>query len=78
MIDLHVINVALAGLGTGVAAVLLIAAAILIIAVLGRRDRVSHRSQLAQGSAAPAPAVTAGDQHTVADQNTRVREHALR
>jgi hypothetical protein len=72
MIDLHLINVALAGLGTGVAAVLLIATAILIIAAFGRRDRVSHRSQLAPGSSTPAPSVTVGD------QNAKVREPALR
>ncbi len=64
MIDLHLINVALAGLGTGVAAVLLIAAAILVIAAFGRRGRASHRTQLAPGSAAPTAAVTAGDQST--------------
>lgn len=72
MIDLHLINVVLARLGAGVAAVLLIAAAILVVAAFGRRSRASHRTQLAPRSAAPTAADTAGD------QSTEVREPALR
>lgn len=54
MIDLHLINVALAGLGAGIAGVLLIAAAIYTVAVFGQRGRQSHRGQLAHASTAPA------------------------
>lgn len=66
MIDLHLINVALAGLGAGVAAVLLIAAGIYTVAVLGRRGRDS--GQLTHTTpAAPASLST-----------TEIREPVLR
>ncbi len=48
MIDLHLVNVTLAGLGAGVGVVLLIAAAILAIAAFGRRDQVARSSQPAR------------------------------
>jgi len=67
MIDLHLMNVALAGLGAGVAAVLLVAAVIYAVAVFGQRGRTSHRSELAHASAPDA---------TVSQ--TQVREPALR
>lgn len=72
MIDLHLINVALAGLGAGVVAVLLIAAAIAAIAAFGRRGRVAHRGSLAPAGTAPAEATTASG------QKNQVREPALR
>jgi hypothetical protein len=69
MIDLHLINVALAGLGAGVAVILVIAAAIYAVAVFGRGGR-SHRNQLAHTSVAPAADATVS--------KTEVREPALR
>jgi len=72
MIDLHLINVALAGLGAGVAAVLLIAAAIYAIAVFGPRGRTARRSHVAHASTGPLAATT------VSDHPNQVREPALR
>jgi hypothetical protein len=69
MIDLHLINVALASLGAGAAVILLIAAAIYAVAVFGRGRR-SHRNQLAHASTAPAADTTVS--------KTEVREPALR
>ena len=71
MIDLHLINVALAGLGVGAAAVLLIAAAIFAIATFGRRGRVSRPTQVAPASSASVAATT------VSDQKNQVREPVL-
>ena len=45
MIDLHLINIAVASLGIGAGAVLLIAAVIIAIAALGRHGPASRRSQ---------------------------------
>jgi len=72
MIDLHLINVALAGLGVGVAAVLLIAAAIYAIAIFGPRGRASRQSHAAPATTGPLAATA------VIDQNDQVREPALR
>jgi hypothetical protein len=68
MIDLHLINVALAGLGAGVAVILLVAATIYAVAVFGRRGRRSQRGQVTR---------TAPTAHTAVSQ-TEVREPALR
>lgn len=65
MIDLHLINLALAGLGVGAAAVVLIAAAVLAIAAFGRHGRTAHQRQLTD-----APASTA--------EHESLREAALR
>jgi hypothetical protein len=46
MIDFHLINVALTGLGIGAAAVVLIAAAILVVAAFGRRGTTAHQPQV--------------------------------
>jgi hypothetical protein len=73
MIDLHLINVALAGIGAGVVAVLLIAAAIYAIAVFGPQRRASRRTHLA-----PASTVSVAGTTTVSDQKNQVREPALR
>ena len=74
MIDLHLVNVTLAGLGAGVGVVLLIAAAILAIAAFGRRDQVARSSQPAPVPVSAAPIAT----RTVSHQDGQVREPALR
>jgi hypothetical protein len=51
MIDLHLINLALASLGISAVAVVLIAAAVIIVAAAGRRRAVARLGQ-------PSPAVT--------------------
>ncbi len=68
MIDVHVINTALARLGIGAAAVVLIAAAVLALAAFARRGRAERR--IAQASAAEHAAVS--------NQESGVREPALR
>jgi hypothetical protein len=73
MIDLHLINVALAGLGAGVAVVLLVAAAIYAVAVFGRRGSRSHRGQVTRIAPAADTAVSTTEVGT-----TKVREPALR
>lgn len=50
MIDLHLVNVALASLGISAAAAVLIAAAVITIAAFGRH-RTAARGQLAQAPA---------------------------
>jgi hypothetical protein len=72
MIDLHLINSALVGLGAGVAAVLLLAAAIYAIAVFGPRGRASRRNELPEASTASAASTTASE------HKNQVREPALR
>jgi hypothetical protein len=71
MIDLHLINVALAGLGVGVMAVLLIGAAIYAIAFFGPRGRASRGSHVTPATTGPLTATT------VIDQKNQVREPAL-
>jgi hypothetical protein len=73
MIDLHLINVALAGLGAGVAVVLLVAAAIYAVAVFGQRGRTSHGGQMTR----TAPTADAAARTTEVSR-TEVREPALR
>ena len=51
MIDLHLINVALAGLGIGAAAVVLIAAAIGVIGAFAQRGHAAHQPQVRPASA---------------------------
>lgn len=69
MIDLHLINTALAGLGIGAAAVVLIAAAILVIAAYARRGHAEHRI---------VPASADVSVHAAVSQESEVREPALR
>ncbi len=72
MIDLHLINVALAGLGAGVGVVLLIAAAIFAIAAIGRRGHAARRVQPVPVRAASASTGPVGS------RKDQVREPALR
>jgi hypothetical protein len=69
MIDLHLINTALAGLGIGAAAVVLVAAAILVIAALARRGHAEHPI---------APASAGASSHAAVRDAGEVKEPALR
>lgn len=69
MIDLHLINTALAGLGIGAAAVVLIVAAVLVIAAFARRGHAEHRI---------APASAGASWHAAASREGEVKEPALR
>jgi len=69
MIDLHLINTALAALGIGAGVVLLIAAALIAVVAIGQ-----HRSALRRGHLAVTPATPAMG-HTPAQAP---REPALR
>jgi hypothetical protein len=69
MIDLHLINTALAGLGIGTAAVVLIAAAILVIAAVARRGHAEHRI---------VPASAGAPAHAAVSHESEVKEPALR
>jgi hypothetical protein len=74
MIDLHLINLALAGLGVGAAAVVLIAAAILTVAAFGRRSTAARQHQLAPVTAHAAESAAPSD----AGDHESLREPALR
>jgi hypothetical protein len=67
MIDLHLINTALASVGIGAAAVVLIAVAIL--ATFARRGRSGHQI---------APARPAASAHAALSQDSEIKEPALR
>ncbi|HEX5188166.1 MAG TPA: hypothetical protein VFW16_01400 [Streptosporangiaceae bacterium] len=69
MIDLHLINTALAGLGIGTAAVVLIAAAILVIASFARRGNAGQPIVPARAGATARAAVS---------NESEVKEPALR
>jgi len=53
MIDIHLINVALAGMGISAAVVVLIAAAVLTIAAIGPRRAAAQSGQPAAAAAGP-------------------------
>jgi hypothetical protein len=74
MIDLHLINLALAGLGVAAAAVVLIAAAILTVAAFGRRGTAARHHQLAPVAAHAAESAAPSD----AGDHESLREPALR
>jgi len=79
MIDLHLINVALAGLTISAGAAVLIAAAVLTIAAIGRRRTAARRVQMA---AAPARVPTRVEAGVPAEEGSRPgyarKEPALR
>ena len=78
MIDLHLINVALASIGVSVVAVVLIAVAVIAVAAVGRR-RTADGGKQAQAPAGGPTSVRTGlpvDQGTRPDQARR--EPALR
>ncbi len=53
MIDLHLINTALAALGIGAGAVLLLAAALIAVAAIGQHRSALRRSHLAVTAGTP-------------------------
>ena len=76
MIDLHLISMALAGLGIGTGAVLLLAAAVIAIAAIARRRTPLRHGHLAATPGAATP--TMSDAATTAHPEPSRREPALR
>ncbi len=79
MIDLHLINTALAALGIGTGVVLLIAAAVIVAGATGLRRQALHRSALHRSAPHRGrPAVTAAKPSMSHASGQAPREPALR
>jgi hypothetical protein len=78
MIDLHLINVALAGLGIGTGAILLIAAAIITIAAIGQHRTAAQTHRARIGTMPGQAASQAGRVPEVPEVPEMRREPALR